>query len=154
MHVNASSGVPIYLQLKNQLRRAIVGGVLQVGDRLPTVRDLAAEAVVNPNTVARVYRELEAEGLLETQRGVGTFVAEGKEAGRRPSERDRLLAAAAARFLAEAAQLGLSARQAADYLLERIAAGGIVEPAEPVEPVVPGGWPREDEPDGTTGDPN
>ena len=67
MHISASSGVPIYLQLKDQLRRAVAGGVLRPGDRLPAVRDLAAQTVVNPNTVARVYRELEFEGLVETQ---------------------------------------------------------------------------------------
>lgn len=123
MHVNPSSGMPIYLQLKNQLRRAVVGGVLRPGDRLPAVRDLAAEAVVNPNTIARVYRELEAEGLVESQRGVGTFVASGTGAGRDRAERDRLLSAAAARFLTEAAQLGLSAQEATGYLVKKTGAG-------------------------------
>jgi GntR family transcriptional regulator len=124
MHIHASSGVPIYLQLKNQLRRAVVGGVLRPGDRLPAVRDLAAETVVNPNTVARVYRELELEGLLQTQRGVGTFVAPGAGAGGRPAERERLLDAAAQRFMAETAQLGLTPSEAVGFLTKRVATEG------------------------------
>lgn len=130
MHINPSSGMPLYLQLKNQLRRAIAGGVLRAGDRLPAVRDLAAEAVVNPNTIARVYRELEAEGLLASQRGVGTFVASGAGKGRGSAERDRLLDAAAARFLTEAAQLGLSAKEAAAYLVQKAGAKTGKPPAQ------------------------
>ena len=124
MHINVSSGVPIYLQLKDQLRRAVVGGVLRPGDRLPAVRDLAAETVVNPNTVARVYRELELEGLLQTQRGVGTFVAPGAGAGGRLAARERLLDAAAQHYLAETAQLGLTPHEAIGFLTKTMAAGG------------------------------
>lgn len=123
LHVNASSGVPIYLQLKDQIKRAIAGGSLRSGDQLPTVRDLAGQAVVNPNTVARVYRELELEGFIETQRGIGTFVAaRAAGPGGLPDERQRLMDAAADRYLSETSQLGLQPREAAKYLADKVAA--------------------------------
>jgi GntR family transcriptional regulator len=74
---NPASGVPIYLQLKEQIRHACETGALRPGDSLPGMRALAESMVVNPNTVARVYRELEQEGLLELRHGVGAFVASG-----------------------------------------------------------------------------
>ena len=123
LHVNASSGVPIYLQLKNQLKRAIAGGTLRPADRLPTVRDLAGQAVVNPNTVARVYRELEREGFVATQRGVGTFVAEGAGSGRAADAWAGLLDAAAERYFTEAAQLGLTRLAAVEHLAKKVRAG-------------------------------
>lgn len=126
--MNPSSGVPLYLQLKEQMKRAISGGVFRPGDRLPAVRDLAVEAVLNPNTVARVYRELEIEGFIATQRGIGTFVA--AEPGLRLSdaERERALAATADRFLAETAQLGLTPGEAASYVAERARLNAVPEP--------------------------
>ncbi len=72
---NPASGVPIYLQLKEQIRHACETGALRPGDTLPGIRVLAESMVINPNTVARVYRELEQEGLLELRHGVGAFVA-------------------------------------------------------------------------------
>ncbi len=75
----SSSGVPAYMQLVQQVKHALRMGQLQVGDRLPTVKDVVAELAINPNTVAKAYRELEHEGLVEGRQGVGTFVA------RRPS---------------------------------------------------------------------
>jgi GntR family transcriptional regulator len=74
---NPASGVPIYLQLKEQIRHACETGALRPGDSLPGMRALAESMVVNPNTVARVYRELEQEGLLDLRHGVGAFVASG-----------------------------------------------------------------------------
>ena len=74
---NPASGVPIYLQLKEQIRHACETGALRPGDSLPGMRALAESMVINPNTVARVYRELEQEGLLELRHGVGAFVASG-----------------------------------------------------------------------------
>lgn len=71
--IDVQSGVPIYQQIGNQVRRMIAAGTLRAGDRLPTVRELAAELVVNPNTVARAYQDLEREGVVETRRGLGTF---------------------------------------------------------------------------------
>jgi len=74
------SGVPLYIQMKDQMRLAVATGTLRPGDQLPTVRELAPQLRVNPNTVARVYRELQAEGLLSTRQGSGTYVAEGAAA--------------------------------------------------------------------------
>jgi GntR family transcriptional regulator len=72
---NPSSGVPIFLQLKEQVRHAVEIGALRPGDALPPIRTLAEELVVNANTIARVYRELEQEGLLALRHGVGAFIA-------------------------------------------------------------------------------
>jgi GntR family transcriptional regulator len=71
---NPSSGVPIYVQLKEQIRHAIETGALSSGDQLPGIRSLAETLVINPNTVIKVYRELEQEGVLEIRHGLGAFV--------------------------------------------------------------------------------
>ena len=71
---NAASGVPIYLQLMEQVRHAIETGALRSGDQLPGIRPLAEELVINPNTVAKAYRELEHEGVIELRHGAGAFV--------------------------------------------------------------------------------
>jgi GntR family transcriptional regulator len=76
LSLDSHSGAPIYLQLKEQMRLAVATGTIQPGEQLPVVRELAAQLRVNPNTVARVYRELHAEGLLTSRQGSGTFVAE------------------------------------------------------------------------------
>ena len=72
---NPSSGVPIYLQLMEQVKHAVETGALRPGDQLPGIRPLAEELVINPNTVAKAYRELEHEGLIELRHGAGAFVA-------------------------------------------------------------------------------
>jgi GntR family transcriptional regulator len=72
--VTPQSGGPIYEQLMRQIKHGIATGALKQGDQLPTVRELAAKLVINPNTVSRAYRELEREGLLETTAGRGSFV--------------------------------------------------------------------------------
>jgi GntR family transcriptional regulator len=72
---NPSLGVPIYLQLMEQVKHAIETGALRPGDQLPGMRTLAEELVINPNTVAKAYRELEHEGVLELRHGAGAFVA-------------------------------------------------------------------------------
>ena len=71
---NASSGVPIYLQLMEQVKHAIETGALRAGDQLPGIRPLAEELVINPNTVAKAYRELEHDGVIELRHGAGAFV--------------------------------------------------------------------------------
>jgi GntR family transcriptional regulator len=73
---NPSSGVPIYLQLMEQVRHAIETGALRPGEQLPSIRPLAEELVVNPNTVAKAYRELEHEGVIELRQGAGAFVSD------------------------------------------------------------------------------
>jgi GntR family transcriptional regulator len=73
---NPSSGVPIYLQLMEQVKHAIETGALRPGEQLPGIRPLAEELVVNPNTVAKAYRELEHAGVVELRQGAGAFVTE------------------------------------------------------------------------------
>ena len=77
---NASSGVPIYVQLMEQVKHAIETGALRAGEQLPAIRKVAEELVINPNTVAKVYRELEHEGVIELRQGSGAFVAERRRA--------------------------------------------------------------------------
>src|SRR3984885_13046527 len=76
LRLNQSSGVPLYLQLIEQVKHAVETGALQSGDQLPTIRKLAEDLVMNPNTVARAYRELEHEGVLEVKHGSGAFIRE------------------------------------------------------------------------------
>jgi len=75
-HLNAHSGVPVYRQLMDQVQGAVAIGRLKPGDQLPTIRQVAVDLAINPNTVTRAYREMEIRSLLETQQGTGTFVAE------------------------------------------------------------------------------
>jgi GntR family transcriptional regulator len=75
IRVNTTSFIPIYEQIKKETVRLVATGVLKPHDTLPSIRDLAAELIVNPNTVARAYRELEQDGLIMTQKGRGSFVA-------------------------------------------------------------------------------
>jgi GntR family transcriptional regulator len=74
--IDLRSGVPIYRQLIDQVQAAIATGVLVPGDQLPTVRQVAVDLEINPNTVMRAYREMEIRGILDTQQGTGTFVAQ------------------------------------------------------------------------------
>jgi GntR family transcriptional regulator len=72
--VDPRSGVPIYLQVIEQVKRSVAVGILQAGEQLPTVKQLALDLTINPNTVARAYRELERDGVIETSPGRGSFV--------------------------------------------------------------------------------
>jgi GntR family transcriptional regulator len=74
--VNQSSGIPLYLQLMEQVKHAVETGALREGDQLPTIRKVAEDLVMNPNTVVRAYRELEHEGVLELKHGSGAFIKE------------------------------------------------------------------------------
>jgi GntR family transcriptional regulator len=74
--IDPSSGVPIYLQIIQEMKLNIAGGILAPGDKLPSVRNLAIELRVNPNTVSKAYNELEREGMIFTRRGEGTFISE------------------------------------------------------------------------------
>ena len=107
--IDARDKTPIYAQLERGLRAAMVTGRLQPGDQLPTVRSLAVELRINANTVARVYAELERNGVIETRRGVGSFVKATAEKARTPREHDKRLCAFVTRVLAEAADAGFSA---------------------------------------------
>ena len=77
VHIDMKSGIPVYIQLGEQIRILIRNGALQAGDLMPTTRGLAVQLGINVNTVARVYRDLQNSGHLRLRRGVGTFVAEG-----------------------------------------------------------------------------
>src|SRR5215468_11879370 len=91
--LDPADATPIYAQLERALRAAIAAGRLRPGDQLPTVRELAVDLSVNANTVARVYAELERAGVLETRRGVGSFVAAGRLEARPAGEKNRKLRA-------------------------------------------------------------
>ena len=85
------SGVPVYRQIIDQVRGGIASGLLSEGDQLPTVRQLAVDLAINPNTVVRAYRELELGGLLETHQGTGTFIS-AQKMKRTDAVRERQLA--------------------------------------------------------------
>src|SRR3954449_9081806 len=98
--IDTRDRTPIYAQLDRGLRAAIVTGRLKPGDQLPTVRQLAGDLQVNANTVARVYAELERERVIETRRGVGSFVCAARVAARSAAEHARRLRAFVTRVLA------------------------------------------------------
>ena len=107
---------PIYAQLDRALRAAIAAGRLHPGDQLPTVRQLAVDLRVNANTVARVYTDLERDRVLETRRGVGSFVAATRVQARPAAEHARRLRAFVTRVLADAAAAGFSRDELVDEL--------------------------------------
>jgi GntR family transcriptional regulator len=106
--VDSSSPTPIYAQLERSIRGAIATGELEPGAQLPTVRQLAVDLSVNANTVARVYAQLERDGMLETRRGVGTFVRESPSPGATRAHRERELRELIQRFVGDAALLGFT----------------------------------------------
>src|ERR1700756_5999555 len=109
------SGVPVYRQLVDQVRSGMASGSLNAGDQLPTVRQLAVDLAINPNTVLRAYRELELGGLLETHQGTGTFVA-NKKVENSSAERDRQLSQMAGEIAARAGAAGFTVED----LIERL----------------------------------
>ena len=108
VRIDPRDRTPIYAQLERGLRAAIAIGTLGPGEQLPTVRQLAVELQVNANTVARVYAELERGGILETRRGVGSFVTATPKQAHPPREHDRRLRVFITRLLAEADASGLT----------------------------------------------
>ena len=111
------SGVPVYRQLIDQVRAGIASGSLSSGDQLPTVRQLAVDLEINPNTVLRAYRELELGGLLETHQGTGTFISDRKPE-RKSAERDRQLSQMAGEFAARAGASGFTVEEVVERLTE------------------------------------
>src|ERR1700689_2268959 len=103
--VDGRSGVPPYLQVVRQVRQALRMGVLNVGDRLPSVREVVAAVAINPNTVLKAYRDLEREGLVEARAGQGTFVR-ARPPGPPPGTHSRL-GRSLARWVREAREAGL-----------------------------------------------
>ena len=106
--IDPRDSTPLYAQLDRGLRAAIASGRLNPGDQLPTVRQLAVDLRVNANTVARVYADLERAGILETRRGVGSFVRAGAAEARPPDEHQRRLRAFVTRVLADASTAGFT----------------------------------------------
>jgi len=121
--VDPSDPTPLYAQLERGIRAAIVAGKLKVGDRLPTVRQLAVDLRINANTVAKVYAELERAGVLATQRGIGTFVRDTPTPAGSTTRRDREreLRPLVDRLLADASAIGYSLSEILAYL-ENVAA--------------------------------
>jgi len=111
------TGVPVYRQLIDQVRAGIASGSLTAGDQLPTVRQLAVDLAINPNTVMRAYRELELGGLLETQQGTGTFISD-KKPEKKTVERERQLGQMAGEFAARAGAAGFTLEELIDRLRE------------------------------------
>ena len=118
-HVNTASRLPIYQQLAHQIREAIARGELQPDAGLPSVRQLSRELVVNPNTVARAYTELEREGLLVSRPGRGIYVAEPRVDLTRAA-RDRRLTEQLDRWLTGAVHLGYSADEVLALVTARV----------------------------------
>jgi GntR family transcriptional regulator len=102
------SGVPIYRQIQDLIRLGIASGKLRPGQQLPTVRALAVDLAVNPNTVIRAYMELEREGVLATEQGTGTFVSESARQTIAPEERQSKLETLCTEFLVQVARYGFS----------------------------------------------
>ena len=116
--IDAKSGVPFYRQIIEQVKFGIARGNLQPGDQLPTVRQLAVDLSINPNTVVRAYRELEIEGVIDTHQGSGTFVG-----NRKPQvdelERQRMLDQILTELLARASSYGFTLDEVLEGLHQR-----------------------------------
>jgi DNA-binding transcriptional regulator YhcF (GntR family) len=115
--LDTHSGVPVYRQLIDQVQAAIASGGLAVGDQLPTVRQVAVDLAINPNTVSRAYREMEIRGLLDTQQGTGTFVADRKVEYSK-DDRDRMLGQLVGEFVSRAGAAGFTLKQLMKALRE------------------------------------
>ena len=119
-NVDSAHPTPLYHQLDRAIRFAIATGKLAVGDQLPTVRQLAVDLRINANTVAKVYVELERAGILQTRRGVGTFVRARHFEAARDKDRERELRELEDHFLARAGHLGFSANEVVEHLKDRL----------------------------------
>lgn len=109
------SGVPVYRQIIDQVLAGIAAGKLSSGDQLPTVRQVAVDLSINPNTVVRAYRELEIRGNIESQQGMGTFVAH-KKVRQDEVERQRLLVQLVTDFVARAGSAGFTVAELMEQL--------------------------------------
>jgi len=115
--LDATNGVPFYKQIILQVEMAIADGRVNRGDQLPTVRSLAVDLQVNPNTVARAYSELEIRGIVNTQQGTGTFISDQK-VQISDVERERILAEITRSFVSHAASYGFNLEEISSYLSE------------------------------------
>src|SRR4029079_9421114 len=117
--IESASRVPIYRQLVAQIREAIARGRLKPDERLPSVRELSRELVINPNTVARVYTELEREGILNTRPGLGVFVAQPRNELTKKVRKERLTCLVDG-LLTEAVHLGFTGEEVSGVVTERM----------------------------------
>lgn len=118
IHIHAQDGVPIYLQIVQQIKYLVASGRLQPGEELPSIRVLAEQLLVNPNTIARAYRELETAGVVEKRRTAGTFIAEsGSPLARK--ERLKLLNERVDQLLVEASQMGFELDEVLKLMQQR-----------------------------------
>jgi GntR family transcriptional regulator len=108
--LDGHSGVPVYRQLIDQVQAGIASGALAAGEQLPTVRQVAVDLAINPNTVSRAYREMEIRGLLDTEQGTGTFIADHKVEFSK-DERDRKLNQLVSEFVSRAGANGFTLKQ-------------------------------------------
>jgi GntR family transcriptional regulator len=113
IHLDFRSGLPIYIQLINQVENQIAAGALKVGDQLPTIRAMADEIGVNFNTVARAYRVMDKSRIISTQQGRGTYITEIPSSKTKARIRHETLNALAKRFVTEAFHLGFSKQEVA-----------------------------------------
>jgi len=121
--IDLHSGVPVYRQIIDQVRAGVASGSLEAGDQLPTVRQLAVDLEINPNTVMRAYRELELGGMLETHQGTGTFITH-KKVERNSVERERQLHQLAGEVAARAGAAGFDLEELIESLRELLPSGG------------------------------
>ena len=117
--INPTTGVPIYQQLTDQICAAVARGKLVADERLPSVRELSQTLVVNPNTVARAYTELEREGVLYTRPGMGVFIAPPNKQPLPKKTRRERLSATLDRLLVEAVRLGFTPEELVEFIDER-----------------------------------
>jgi DNA-binding transcriptional regulator YhcF (GntR family) len=118
IHISASDGIPPYLQIVNQVKYLVASGRLAPGEELPPIRVLAERLLINPNTVARAYRELEQAGVVEKRSTAGTYVSDaGSPLARR--ERVKILRERIDALLAEARQLGVGLEEVLELLRRR-----------------------------------
>lgn len=110
LRLDPHSGVPVYRQIIDQVIGGVAAGALAGGDQLPTVRQLAVDLSINPNTVIRAYRELEIRGVLETQQGTGTFISH-KKMERDDAERQRRLTQLVGEFVARTGSAGFTVEE-------------------------------------------
>jgi GntR family transcriptional regulator len=117
LKLDLRSGVPVYRQIIDQVLGGISAGSLKPGDQLPTVRQLAVDLAINPNTVVRAYRELEIRGVLATQQGTGTFITD-KQPEKNELEHQRRVAQLVAELLAKAGAEGITMQELLGYINE------------------------------------
>jgi GntR family transcriptional regulator len=118
IHISPSDGLPIYLQIVNQVKYLVASGRLAAGEELPPIRTLAQELVINPNTVARAYRELELAGIVEKRRTAGTYVS-GTSSPLARRERVRILTQRIDALLAEARQMNIDVDAVIELMRQR-----------------------------------